>query len=359
MSAKLIDLALGDPGYGPPASVLTTVAKAMRGNAMGYAPMGGLPALRRALAVKLAARNGIPANPVDIVVTSGASQALSGTLGSLCAPGDKVLIPAPGFPLYRLTASTLHLTVADYPLDETTGEPDWQRLNEASRGARILIWNYPSNPLGTVARADWMPRLANLLDESPDLLLISDEVYEDLCYDAEHITTAAALPDELRHRVLSLYSFSKSYGMAGWRVGYVHAPGGRASGISRYQWAASMSASTPGQVAALAALACGADPLRFRAAELKRGRDLAVDTLRTLKLRLKSPSAGMYCWFSVHDTGLSGDAFVTWAAHEARVLLASGSEFGPCSADRVRLSFAAAPNTLAEAMTRLVTAPRW
>lgn len=350
--ASLIDLSLGAPIY-PQVIDLATVLDDR--SISGYAPMGGLPALRSAVAQRLRDQRGVGADPADVVMTAGASGGLFASLIRLTKPGQGIAIPDPGFPLYRLAASSLGLKVLTYRLvaggDGFT--PDFDELAAAAKQATVLLWNFPSNPLGTAAEPGWIDRLLAVLAESSGLTVICDDVYSDIVYDGAHVPAAAAAPPELLPRLWSLYSFSKSDGLAGWRVGYVHAPGGSAGEVARIAWGMTMSVSTASQLVALAALATPAGERAARLRRLRASRDLAVTALRQAGLPAMTPPAGLFCWPDISATGLSPDDFVARAARECGVLLSPGTDFSPAATDRVRLSFAGEPALLSDALARL------
>lgn len=357
MSADVLDLAIGNPDYDPPNEARVVAVRAIGKGLGGYAPMGGIQRLRAALAARIASVNGVPATPEQVVVTSGASMGAHGVLASVCQPGDAVLLPDPCFPLYRTVAHALHLRIESYPLVRRgdTYEPDWSALARLMSGARVLLWNFPSNPLGTVARPEWSARLFGLLTDAPGLTVLSDEVYHDLCFGHPHVPLAGGA-GELADRIVSLYSFSKSYGMAAWRVGYLHTPRPElAMRVARTHWAASMSTSTVGQLAALAALGAPASYLAEQRAFVRANRDLAVAQLRAAGLRCALPEGGFFAWVDVRDTGLSATEFVDRCVRDTGVLLTSGDIFGEAGRGYVRLNYAVAPDRLADALGALGT----
>lgn len=350
---RVIDLSLGDPGYDPPQEAKLAVARGLAAGNERYAPPGGMPRLRAACADKLRTRNGIDARPDEVVVTTGASLGLFCALAASCSPGDIVLVPDPGFPLYLLMAETLRLRPRRYVLQEDACfEPDWDDLAEVASAARVLIWNSPSNPLGTVARQDWVDRLRELLARNPDLVLLSDEVYEDTCLDSGHISPRATA-DRLGDRIVSLFSFSKSYAMTGWRVGYLHAPADQASRLTRIHWGVSMSTPSASQRAALAALEAGDDYLAGVREHLRLARAQALDWARRRDFPVPLPEGGFFLWPDVSSSGLDAGRFCDDAISECGVLMAPGTDFSPAAASRVRLSFAASHDDLREALTRL------
>jgi aspartate aminotransferase len=350
---RVIDLSLGDPGYAAPREAKLAVAHGLAAGNERYAPPGGLPRLRAACADKLRTRNGIDARPDEVVITTGASLGLFCTLAASCSPGDILLVPDPGFPLYLLAAETLGLRPRRYVLREEAGfEPDWDNLTELASGARVLIWNSPSNPLGAVARQTWVERLCQLMTRNPGLLLVSDEVYEDTCLDSGHISPRAAA-DRLGDRIVSLFSFSKSYAMTGWRVGYLHAPADQARRLARIHWGVSMSTPSASQRAALAALQAGDDYLAGIRDHLRLARAEALAWARRRDFRALVPEGGFFLWPDVSSSGLDAGRFCDDAISECGVLIAPGTDFSPAAASRIRLNFAASHDDLREAFTRL------
>lgn len=352
---RVIDLSLGDPGYPPPPEAKVAVARCLALGNDGYAPPGGLPRLRAACAAKLGARNGIDARPDEVVVTTGASLGLFCTLAACCSPGDALLVPDPGFPLYLLMAQTLGLRTLRYTLREEAGfEPDWHDLAKLAPTARVLIWNSPSNPVGAVARQDWIERLRHLMTSNPGLVLVSDEVYEDACLDGEHISPRAGA-DRLSGRIVSLFSFSKSYAMTGWRVGYLHTTADQARRLTRIHWGVSMSTPSASQRAALAALQADGDYLGATRDHLRIARAQALAWARRRDFPVPVPQGGFFLWPDISSCGLDAERFCDAASDQCKVVISPGTDFSPAAESRIRLSFAASHDDLAEALTRLDT----
>ena len=351
---RLVDLSLGDPGYEPPEQAKAAAVSALGGGIGGYAPQGGFPWLRLALAAKLRESNNIAGDPDNIVVTSGASHGLFAALSAVCRPGDRVLVPDPGFPLYRLAASILGLNAVGYPLAEASGyEPDWEALDELLPGARVLIWNFPSNPLGVVAPRAWHARILDMLGRHAEVVMLSDEVYESLCFSGAHFSPAACESGPA-DRIISIFSFSKSHAMTGWRVGYLHASRELAATIARHHWGVSMSTPTVAQVAALAALRAPCAYLEGLRAFLLRNRDEAVRRLTAAGYACQPPNAGFFLWVDIERSGLDASTFTKRCAHEAGTLVSPGTDFSPAARHRIRLSYALSRHRLSEGLDRLI-----
>jgi aspartate aminotransferase len=352
---KFVDMSLGDPGYSPPREALAAVAAFLRTESRGYAPRGGFRWLREALAEKLRKQNVIDASADEVVVTTGASHGIFAVLAALCQPGDTIIIPDPGFPHYRLAARILGLSVQSYSLDADRGnEPDWDAIERSSAQARVLIWNFPSNPLG-VDNPQWNAKVLELIGGHPGLFLLSDEVYEDLIFAGDH-QSPAAVAGPNADRIASVFSFSKSYAMTGWRVGYVHARPDLGAAIARCHWGVSMSTPTVAQVAALAALHAPPSYLLEYRAFLTRNRDIAVQQLNSAGYRCSPPTGGFFLWTDISGTQLGAAAFAERSARELKVLVSPGTDFSPSATDRVRLSFALSETQLRDGLERLC---RW
>jgi len=264
-----------------------------------------------------------------------------------------VLLPDPAFPLYQLMLETQHLQPFRYGLRwEDGGEPDWTELARLAPSARVLIWNFPANPSGTVARPEWLERLRRLLAKHPRLHLVSDEVYEDLVFDGRHVSPAAA-PGELSDRCFSVFSFSKSFGMTGWRLGYVHAPGDWARSLARAHWSAAMSASALAQHAALAALNATSDYRQGVLTTLAENRETTRLGLERCGLSFPEPEAGFFVWVDIGRSGLDSNQFAGRLLEECAVRVSPGSLFGPSGKRFVRLSFSVDSPLLNQALERL------
>jgi aspartate aminotransferase len=348
-----INLSLGEPCFEPPKEARSAAAAALLQGSNGYLPPGGLPELRIALAQKLRDQNGIAADPNQVVVTVGASLGLFTTIAVLCQPGAGVLIPDPCFPLYKLMLETQRLCPLRYPLRaDRNYEPDWDALESQASACSALIWNFPSNPLGVVARPSWLSRLNSLLKNHPHLHLISDEVYEDLLFAGKHHSPAATA-DPLAERVFSVFSFSKSYAMTGWRVGYVHAPGQWAARIEQAHWGAAMSTPTIAQCAAVAALRAAPSYREETLGFLKSNRAIALAKLRKWGLSCTKPEAGLFVWINVSRYGMDSLTFAKRCEEECGVIVSPGVYFSPNAINHIRLCFAVDSKALVEGIDRL------
>ncbi|GAA1299352.1 pyridoxal phosphate-dependent aminotransferase [Saccharothrix xinjiangensis] len=320
-----IRLEIGDPDFDTPPHVAEAAARAAADGATHYASTVGIPPLRVALAEKVLARNGFAVAPEQVVVTQGATQGIFTALAALANRGDEVLVPDPAWPNYLMMTGLLGLDAVRYPLTADTGFlPDVDRLAElVTPRTRVLLVNSPSNPVGTVADRD---RIAALAEFAPE-------------------------------RVVSAYSFSKTYAMTGWRIGYLAVPAGIAGVVAKCQETVVACVSTPTRHAALAALTGPQDRVAEMRAAYRSRRDLVVALAEEGGLELPTPTGAFYGWVDIGRShpGAAHEFAVDLLARHG-VAVAPGTAFGPAGEGYVRLSPAAAGEDLAEGVRRLALA---
>jgi len=333
----MINLDLGDPGYSPPESAKAAVARALvrHSGPWRYGPPAGLPALRRQVAERAAAAHGLDVDPSWVVVTAGASLALAAVIAATTKPGEGVLCPDPGYPAFAALTGRLGRRVVWYPAMGLRGHTDPRAVERCiTPGSRLLIWNSPSNPVGTLATAETAATVADIARRH-HLALASDEVYADLCYDGTHVSPLACGGE----RCCAIVSFSKSYALAGFRVGVVVARPALAAAICAAHWSLGMSASVLGQHAALGALAAPDSYLADLRATLRRRRDELAALFRSVQIPHELPRSGLFFWLDVGAAGQDGDGFARRLAADAGVLISGGAIYGPAGARFVRVSF--------------------
>lgn len=334
----LVPLHVGDTWLDPPEAARAEVLRSEAHPGLHrYAETRGIPELVDALVAKLRDRNRIPCERDQVLVTAGATGALAAAVGSFAGPGDEVLILAPFWPLIRGIVTCFGATPVEVPfydrVDSARAAVAAVRARLGPR-ARALYVSSPSNPTGRVLPESWLAALAELCRER-DLWLLSDEVYEDLVYRGAAFSPARVAPE----RTFSVFSFSKSYGMAGWRVGYLCGPGEAVAAARKLATHLFYQAPTPGQVAALAALRGGGDFVaraRSRYAEL--GSEVAG------LLGVPPPEGSTFLFLDLGRWPGSGGLWrFLERCLEAGVLLAPGGACGEAYAGFARLCYTAAP----------------
>ncbi|MCX5360198.1 pyridoxal phosphate-dependent aminotransferase [Streptomyces sp. NBC_00124] len=352
----VVKLSLGEPDFGAPPAVVEAMRTAMDGRPMSYTEALGMPSLRQAIAGFYGERHGVDVDPGRVVVTAGASAALVLGAAALVDAGDEVLIGDPSYPCNRQIMESFGARVTLVPtsaasrfqLDADSVRSHW---TDGTRGIMVAT---PSNPTGTSVPEGELAALCDLARER-DAWRIVDEIYLDLGdHDDQDRPPRSALSFDPDAVVIN--SFSKYFGMTGWRLGWCVVPEILVPALERLAQNYFLCASTPAQHAALACFT--PDSLAVceeRRAEFGRRRALVLDGLAQLGLPVPVPPDGaFYVYFDVSGTGLTSWEFCARALQEAHVALTPGRDFGVGTAEtHVRLSYAASAGELREGIARL------
>lgn len=352
MDEPVIGLHVGEPSFATPDHILDAAQEAMRRGATKYVPNPGISPLREAIADKVTNCNGFPVTPHQVVVSAGGMQALNLALSATVSAGDQVLIPDPGWPNFEMATRLLQAVPVHYPLlPENDFLPDVAALDSlVTARTRAIVVNSPSNPLGTVFTPEIAEQLCRFGDRH-DLWLISDECYDAITFDIEHVSPARF--DE-QDRVLSCFSFSKTYAMTGMRVGYLVAPEETAAVAAKMQEAILACVNAPAQHAALAALRSPQNAVEDMRLAYQRRRDLAAELLGRQGLGYTLPRGSFYLWIDVR--GRSNGDVASWVLdllRHRKVAVAPGTAFGPTGEGWIRTSLATDEQQLTEGISRL------
>ena len=351
----VIGLHVGEPSFTPPAHVIEAARAAYAAGDTHYVPNAGVGELRSALAEKVSTVNRFATAPQNVVVSAGGAQALHVAFSLVLSAGDEVLIPDPGWPNYAMAVQLLQATPVRYPLRPENGfRPDPDELDGlVTDRTRMIVVNTPSNPLGTVLPGPDVQALVRFA-ERHDLWLLSDECYDALTFGPEHVSPARFDRDG---RVLSAFSFSKTYAMTGLRVGYLVAAEEVTGQAAKLQEPMIACVNAPAQAAALAALRGPQDAVRDMRAAYQERRDVAVAQLDAQGMGYLRPEGAFYLWIDVRDR--SGGDVEAWAMDLLRdhhVAVAPGTTFGPLGEGWVRVSLATATADLLEGVRRIGSA---
>ena len=343
-----LSLAQGIPWFGPPAEALAALRQApTHGN---YGPSPGLPALLEALRAKLEQDNGITEVP-GIMVTAGSNMAFYYTVLAATRPGDEIILPLPYYFNHEMAAVMAGVRVRGVA-PGANGVPDPGDVEQAINPAtRAVITVSPNNPTGVVYPQQTL-RAINRLCRRYGLLHISDEAYEYFTYGGQrHYSPAAG--EDTADCTVSLFSFSKGYGMAGWRVGYVVYPERLAQAMAKIQDTVLIAPPVPCQLAALAALGAGRRYCQERLPPLEAARARLLELVERCG-GAALPGSGAFYLYARFDTRLSARALVEWLVREHRVLVVPGDCFGTREGCWLRLSYGAlGPDGAPEALARL------
>jgi len=349
-----IRLEVGEPSFATPEHIKTAAAEAIAANFTKYTPNAGILDLREALVEKLARRNGITAAVEDIVVTPGAVAGIYTSLAGLVNPGDEVLLPDPSWPNYLQMTLLLQAKAVYYPLrveHDLVPTADDIESRITSR-TKVLMLNSPGNPSGAIIPEE---RLREILAVARkyDLWVISDEVYDEIYFDQP---PPSLQPLDTDGRVISAFSFSKTYSMTGWRVGYIVGSTDIVKHILRAQEPTTSCVNAIAQKAAIAAIrgdqSCVAE---MRAAYTQRSK-LVTDILDDHGVAYSRPTGAFYTMIDVSPSGLLDVDFVSRMISDRRVAIVPGSAFGPASSNFARVSLAASEDDLRVGITRVAEA---
>ena len=344
-------LQVGDPDFNTPEHIIAAAAADARAGYTKYTPSAGFSSLRELIADKVAAKNGIEAGVENIVVTTGGCGAIFTSLLALIQPGDEVLIPDPGWANNESIVAAARGVPTRYGLDASTGfEPDIASVEAAvTSRTRVLLVNSPGNPTGRVFGREALRALLDIA-ERHDLWVISDECYDALTFDAPHISTATVGSSE---RIISAFSFSKTYAMTGWRVGYVVARSDVAAAVSRLQVPPVANASAPSQRAAEAALRGPQDCVATMREAYRERRDGALALLDSEDVGYVKPDGAFYLMVDISRAGADGEATALCLLREHGVAIVPGNAFGKNAAGFARVALCADPHTIDEGLRRI------
>ncbi|MGM0785575.1 MAG: aminotransferase class I/II-fold pyridoxal phosphate-dependent enzyme [Pseudomonadota bacterium] len=348
----VIHLEVGEPDFATPDPVVAAGQAALAAGHTRYTPAAGLPALREAIAGHYAEHFGVTVDPTRILITPGASGALLLASQLLVGAGDRVLMADPNYPCNRHFMALAGAEVDAVPVDDTsTWQLDAERVaNHWADATRLAMLATPSNPTGHMLDAGQLNAVAETVAARGGHLLV-DEIYQGLCYDLDPLSVASISPD-----AFVVNSFSKYFGMTGWRLGWLLAPEAAVEPLTRLAQNVFLAASTPAQHAALAAFTpeCR-DILEQRRSELGRRRDALLAGLATLQLAPSLPPQGaFYLWLDISRYSRDSEAFCRALLEEENVAITPGTDFAVTGGEHhVRIAFTTGIARLEEAVARL------
>ncbi len=349
----VISLGIGEPDFTTPEPILQAGIQSLQRGETHYTSNLGIVELRRALAVHLEKKYGVRYNPdTEIVITVGGSEALNLAAIALINPGDEVIIPTPCFVSYQaavILAGGVAVEVPGRMENNFDFDPDELRAAITPRTKAILI-GFPNNPTGAVASRANLLEVAKMAEEH-DLIVISDEIYDQLVYGIKHICFPSL--EGMQPRSLLLGGFSKDYAMTGWRIGYAAGPENLIKGLLRVHQYMVMSAPTMSQFAALEALISGQKHVDQMVAEYDRRRKLIVSGLNQIGLPTFEPKGAFYAFPKVGVSGLDDETFCNRLIQEQRVAMVPGNSFGAGGEGFARCSYATSYEQIEEALNRI------
>jgi aminotransferase len=349
----VISLGIGEPDFVTPDHICQAGIASLNQGRTRYSSNAGDIRLRELIADKLNELYGIRYDPeTEIVVTIGASEAILDAMIAVLDPGDEVIIPQPCFVSY--VPSAVFAGGVPVPVDTSLDNEFAVTADEIEARitprTKMVFLSYPSNPTGAVVSRQEMLRISRVAQEH-DLLVLSDEIYDRLVYDTEHVCVAS-LPG-MWERTLHIGGFSKAYAMTGWRIGFIAGPGELMQAVAKVHQYAIMCAPTMAQYAAMQALKEGEPDVLRMVSEYDRRRQLIVRGFNSMGLPTLEPRGAFYCFPKVSGLRMDDEEFAERLLVEERVALVPGSAFGATGKGHVRVCYAAPIEQIEEALTRI------
>jgi aspartate aminotransferase len=341
----------GEPFFETPDSIKYAMTRALVENKTRYAPSSGIEPLRSALARKLTEKNHIPADVDDVLVTSGGAHALYAAFQAVLDPGDDVLLFSPFWTPIREMINGAQARPLLVPTASARRHGLTATLEKmATPHVRAIYYNTPQNPAGTVFTKEEAEEVAAFARKH-HLIVIADEAYEDLVYDGEHFSIAS-LPG-MAERTISTFTFSKSYGMTGWRVGYLTAKEPFMTGLRKLVLYSVNGVSTPSQWAALEALAIPEEEFAKRRQQYRERRDLLVSGLNDLGWECETPQGAFYAFPRVPSVHKESRKAAEILLEKANVATIPGTVFGAQGEGHLRFGYATSLEAIASGLEAL------
>jgi aspartate/methionine/tyrosine aminotransferase len=349
----VVHLEIGEPDFDTPPYIVEAAMKALRDGFTHYGPAPGLPEARAAFAEHVARTRGVPVQAENVIVTPGGKPVMFYGMLSLVDPGDEVIYPNPGFPIYESVINYLGAKPVPLQLrEENDFGIDLDELRAAiTKRTKLLILNTPQNPTGGVLSRAEIEAIAALAQKH-DFWVLSDEIYSRILYDAEHVSILST--PGMAERTLLLDGHSKTYAMTGWRLGYGVGPKPLVDMMAKFATNCNSCTSSFVQVAGIAALRGPQDDARAMVEEFRRRRDLIVDGLNAIpRFSCRTPHGAFYVFPNVRDLGMPSAQVADALLNEAGVASLSGTAFGAFGEGYLRFSYANSQANIRKALDSL------
>jgi aspartate aminotransferase len=351
----IINLGIGQPDFRTPDFIVEAAIKALRDGHHGYTPAVGILPLREAVAADLHKRFGVTISPDEVMILPGGKPTMFMSILMLGEPGANILYPDPGFPIYRSMIEFTGARPVPVPIREANGFAfsATETLDLITPHTRLLILNSPANPTGGVTGRREIDALVAGLERFPDVVVLSDEIYDQMLYDGEEHVCLLSYPS-IRDRVILLNGWSKTYAMTGWRLGYAIWPG------KLYDYARKLAVNlhscvnASAQYAGLAALTGPQDEVARMVAEFDARRKVVVEGLNRLpSVGCATPKGAFYAFPNIMRTGWKAKALASSLLEDEGVAIIGGPDFGVLGEGYVRLSYANSTENILRALDRM------
>ena len=357
----IISLSLGEPDFNTPDFIKEAAIQAIHDNYSSYSPVDGYADLKKAICEKFKRDNNVVYQPNQIVVSTGAKQSIANVAMVLLNPGDEVLLPAPYWVSYSAIAILAEATYVEIP---STVETDFKITPAQLEAAitpktKMVFFNSPNNPSGTIYSEAEYRALAKVLEKHPNIFILSDEIYEHINYGEPNFSFAAI--ENMFDRTITVNGVAKAFAMTGWRIGYIGAPEWIAKACTKMQGQITSGANSIAQRATIVALKAPVSKIKYMVDEFRSRRDIVIDLLREIDgFKLNVPGGAFYvfpdvsAFFGKEIKGYkieNAADFSMFLLAEANVATVTGDAFGAPTC--IRISYAASEENLREAIRRI------
>jgi len=351
----IINLGIGQPDFSTPDHIVEAAIKALRDGHHGYTPATGILPLREAVAADLHKRFGVDVNPDLVLIVPGGKVTMHMAILMFGEPGDDILYPDPGFPIYRSMIEFTGANPIPVPIREENGFAfsAEETLSLITPKTKLLIINSPANPTGGVTPKAEIDKLVKGLAQFPDVAIMSDEIYAQMTYDGLAHQTLLAYP-EIRDRLILLDGWSKTYAMTGWRMGYSIWPKALYEAARKLAVNSYSCVNASAQFAGLAALTGPQEAVTSMVEEFDRRRKIVVKGLNALPgMRAATPKGAFYAFPNIAETGWKAKPLASALLEEAGVATIGGPDFGVFGEGYIRLSYANSAENIRRALERM------
>ena len=352
---SIINLGIGQPDFATPPNIVEAGMTALREGRHGYTPAAGIPELREAVSADLRRRHGAEVDAGSVLITPGAKPVMFFSVLLLGEPGAEIMYPNPGFPIYESVINYSGATAVPIELHESGGftwDPE-QVLSQVNERTRLIILNSPANPTGGAATREQVDALVRGLEQWPDAVVMSDEIYSNILYGGREHVTLLDYP-QLRERLILLDGWSKTYAMTGWRLGYGVFPPALFAAAERMAINSYSCPNAATQYAAVEALEGPQDAVAEMVAAFDERRRAIVEELNAVPgVSCVDPAGAFYAFPNITGTGLDARTLQARLLQEAGVAVIAGTSFGALGEGYLRFSYAAGLEEIREGVSRM------
>jgi aspartate aminotransferase len=343
----IISFSLGEPDFETPENIKNAAKIALDRGETHYTQGSGITELRETIAQKLITDNKLDVTSDDVLVTTGAKQAIFEAICTLIDEGDEVLLFDPAWVSYRAIVLFAGGKPVMVPVSERNGFLPTEVENHITKNTKLIVLNSPCNPTGAVYDKNVVKNIAQLAEER-EVFVISDEIYEKIIYDAQHYSIGTLIPE----LTITVNGFSKAYAMTGWRLGYATAPRSILQGMLKIQQHSVSNATAFAQRAGIEALSGDQSAAHAMVAEFQKRRDLMVSELNRIGIECTLPNGAFYAFANIASFGTS-TRVAERLLQAALVAVTPGSAFGPNGEGYIRLSYATGRKNIVEGIQRI------